>query len=851
MGFAMGGVNIIDIRRNNLNNSLAKDVTRGLDPKNGTQRSLPTLLLYNTEGLRLFEEITYLDEYYLTNAEIEVLTTHAVSIVERVPENSQLVELGSGNLRKVEILLNEFERTKKPVEYLALDVSLEELNRTFAELPSKSYQYVKCSGLLGTYDDALSWLKRSENRRKPTWVMSMGSSIGNFTRSEAAQFLGGFARTLGADDALLVGLDSCKDPQKVFRAYNDSKNVTREFYLNGLANANSILGFEAFKREDWDVAGIYDEVDGCHKAYYTPTRDVTIEAWSFTKGERIFFEQAFKYAEKEYQALWQQAGLTSTARFTSSTGDHNIHLLSSSPYILPTQPAEYAATLTPSLKEFEALWKLWDTVTTGMLPRNELLSKPINLRNALVFYLGHIPTFLDMHITRAIDGQPTEPKSYWSIFERGIDPDVDDPRKCHDHSEIPDAWPPVEEILQFQTTVRNRARSLLQKSQHTTNRRIHEALWIGFEHEAMHLETFLYMLLQSDKVCPPPEISTPDFEYLAMRSAQESVPNEWFIVPEQTIWIGLDDPDPTRIPFGSFGWDNEKPQRTAKVSSFEAKGRPITNGEYCRYLEANKLATVPASWTKSSSGFSEPNGHAASHTNGTNGRETSEASAFSQLLSKYHVRTVFGPVPLRFALDWPVIASYNELERYANWVNCRIPTFEEARSIYQYSVFLKDQEIGVQSSLIDASSNDMEGPPRDLNGFVEHRNGRPRAPDHQPVSQPPSTQMPVNVDLDGYNVGFKHWHPTPVTQNGNKLSGQGGMGGAWEWTSSTLEAHEGFKAMGLYPAYTADFFDGKHNIVLGGSWATHPRIAGRTTFVNWYQRNYPYVWAGARLVRDI
>jgi hypothetical protein len=28
---------------------------------------------------------------------------------------------------------------------------------------------------------------------------------------------------------------------------------------------------------------------------------------------------------------------------------------------------------------------------------------------------------------------------------------------------------------------------------------------------------------------------------------------------------------------------------------------------------------------------------------------------------------------------------------------------------------------------------------------------------------------------------------------------------------------------------TADFYDDKHNIVLGGSWATHPRIAGRKT----------------------
>lgn len=209
------------------------------------------------------------------------------------------------------------------MEYLALDVSLEELQRTFAEIPSKSFRYVKCGGLLGTYDDALAWLKCSENRRKPTWVMSMGSSIGNFTRSEAAQFLGGFARALGPDDSLLIGIDACKDPQKVYRAYNDSKNVTQEFYMNGLANANSILGFEAFKREEWDVLGVYDETNGCHKAYFVPTKDITIKGLSFKKGEKVFFEQAFKYGKQDYEALWQQSGLKSTARFSNSTGDHS------------------------------------------------------------------------------------------------------------------------------------------------------------------------------------------------------------------------------------------------------------------------------------------------------------------------------------------------------------------------------------------------------------------------------------------------------------------------------------------------------------------------------------------------
>jgi L-histidine Nalpha-methyltransferase / hercynylcysteine S-oxide synthase len=122
------------------------------------------------------------------------------------------------------------------------------------------------------------------------------------------------------------------------------------------------------------------------------------------------------------------------------------------------------------------------------------------------------------------------------------------------------------------------------------------------------------------------------------------------------------------------------------------------------------------------------------------------------------------------------------------------------------------------------------------------------------------------VDLVGCNVGFKSWTPTPVTGDGMRLRGQGDAGGLWEWTSTPLAAYEGYKPMDLYPGYSADFFDGKHNICLGGSWATVPRIAGRRSFVgpsqcwecctnrgqvNWYQHNYPYVWCTARLVRDI
>ena len=65
------------------------------------------------------------------------------------------------------------------------------------------------------------------------------------------------------------------------------------------------------------------------------------------------------------------------------------------------------------------------------------------------------------------------------------------------------------------------------------------------------------------------------------------------------------------------------------------------------------------------------------------------------------------------------------------------------------------------------------------------------------------------IDLEGTNVGFKHWHPVSVVEKGNKLCGQSDLGGVWEWTSTVLEKHDGFEPMELYPGYTGmQRFDG-------------------------------------------
>jgi hypothetical protein len=219
-----------------------------------------------------------------------------------------------------------------------------------------------------------------------------------------------------------------------------------------------------------------------------------------------------------------------------------------------TVQTQYAGHVLPTLDDWSSLWEAWDIVTKGMLPDEELQEKPIKLRNACIFYLGHIPTFLDIQLSKMTKEPPTDPAAYYTIFERGVDPDVDNPEQCHDHSEIPDEWPPVNEITAYQGRVRARLQALYDNGQNAIPRDVARAIWIGFEHELMHIETLLYMMLQSDKTLAPPHTVTPDFAVMAENARKARVPNQWFDVPAQTVTLGLNDPENGTDPNVHFGW---------------------------------------------------------------------------------------------------------------------------------------------------------------------------------------------------------------------------------------------------------------------------------------------------------
>ena len=209
----------------------------------------------------------------------------------------------------------------------------------------------------------------------------------------------------------------------------------------------------------------------------------------------------------------------------------------------------------------------------------------------------------------------------------------------------------------------------------------------------MHLETLLYMLLQSDKTRPPPGMA-PDFEAMAKEARKAVVPNEWVKVPASTITVGLDDPENDDGPDRYFGWDNEKPQRSVHVPAFEAQARPLTNEDYAHFLNETDRDALPASWTTEGRLYSSSKTEGVPPVNG-NGVYLNGASP--QLTDAYlngkFVRTVYGPVPLKHALDWPIFASYDELSRCAAWMSGRIPTADEARSIYSYVDYNKNKSV--------------------------------------------------------------------------------------------------------------------------------------------------------------
>jgi dimethylhistidine N-methyltransferase len=271
---------------------------------------MPAKYLYDDLGSVLFEAITYVPEYGLTNADIRVLRDNADAIARATDPPVLVSELGSGSGRKVRWLLESLAR-QHTTTYCPIDISAQAISQCAGELGD--LKNVNTRGIVGDY---LSGLKKASRNRPPDGrivVLFVGSSIGNYELHQATRLFAGIRDTLEPGDHLLLGTDLVKDEQRMVAAYNDALGVTAAFTRNLLVRLNRELG------ADFDVTTFRHEARWVAEAsrmemhlVSQTVQSVRIEAAdlqiTFQKGESIWTESSHKFQLDEIDEWGRLSG---------------------------------------------------------------------------------------------------------------------------------------------------------------------------------------------------------------------------------------------------------------------------------------------------------------------------------------------------------------------------------------------------------------------------------------------------------------------------------------------------------------------------------------------------------------
>jgi ergothioneine biosynthesis protein EgtB len=283
------------------------------------------------------------------------------------------------------------------------------------------------------------------------------------------------------------------------------------------------------------------------------------------------------------------------------------------------------------------------------------------------------------------------------------------------------------------------------------------------------------------------DLKRPPAALVAAPRGHAAAEASWVEVPAGTARLGASFAEL------AFGWDNEFPAFDVDVETFEIESVPVRNRDFAEFVKGGGYSRedywAPESWP-----WLQARGQEHPHSWRPSG-------------DWFQVRGVFRDAPFDEAAEWPVQVSWAEADAYARWRGLRLPT---------------------EAQLNHAAYGTPDGVAR----------AYPWGDD------PPSAERA--------NLGFERWAPAPAGAHPRGASAWGVqelVGNGWEWTSSLFGPFPGFEAYArTYPGYSKDFFDGRHYVLLGASWATDRSLV-RRSFRNWFQPNYPYVFSKFRCVR--
>ena len=412
-----------------------------------------------------------------------------------------------------------------------------------------------------------------------------------------------------------------------------------------------------------------------------------------------------------------------------------------------------------------------------------IYERPIPERHRLIFYLGHLEAFDWNLIARGALDFPSFHPEYEKLFAFGIDPV--DGKLPHD---VPSDWPTLEEVTAYNERLRERIDKALRAPQKDLPPLIANGTLVNaaIEHRLMHAETLAYLLHQlpyAQKIRPEDYVS---------QSASAKTPHEvdarMARIPAGTATLGI------RRDACIFGWDNEFEEARVEVPGFQIRVFPVTNGEFLEFVRAGGYEKEqlwrPEDWAwKNSANLTHPFFWSGDCD------DTHSAN--------WNYRGMFEEFPL--PLDAPVYVSHAEASAFARWKNQQLPSEPQwHRAAYG-------------------------------------------TPTESECAYPWGDVAPSR---ERGNFDFANWDPAPVDAHPAGQSAFGVhdlLGNGWEWTSSMFGPFPGFEPFPFYAGYSANFFDGKHFVMKGGSPRTG-RCMLRRSFRNWFQPHYPYLYAKFRTV---
>jgi len=353
----------------------------------------------------------------------------------------------------------------------------------------------------------------------------------------------------------------------------------------------------------------------------------------------------------------------------------------------------------------------------------------------------------------------------------------------------PQDWPKIARVEKYNKKVRDTLDENLRSSRALDSRSPladGTLIHVAIEHRLMHAETLAYLLHNM-----PVDRKIP---HAAPFPESRPEPKQFQVrIPEGTATLGQSRET------GEFGWDNEVDVQQVFVPAFSIDAYPVTNGEFLKFVHAGGYEQAeywrPEDWAwRRQKQIEHPHFWVPC-----------SSSTPADPDARWEYRTTFGVIPL--PRSWPVFVSYAEASAFARWAGKKLPTEAQwHRAAY-----------GTPEGAERAYPWGQESPSAKRGNFHHER-----------------------------------WDLTPVDAHPAGASAFGVhdlMGNGWEWTSTPFGPLPGFKPFPFYPGYSANFFDGKHFVMKGGSHRTDACML-RRSFRNWFQPHYPYVYATFRCVEE-